>query len=470
MKKKMKVILLGSISIFAIVGLSIGSYFIYEHFHSKKILLDNSKNTSTNFFVEIQASSTSLKNHSNTILNQNFIDDNREEIINSVKNNSNFQNLPKDSIISNWGISFNEYKGVITVNYTTNMYYKDGEIISSNEIILNDIVGFKKEEFKITINADPSNDYVVGSNVSFSANVTNSQGQQITDFNNLGITTKWTIDNGESIFYNGLNADINLMNTGNHNLKFIITYHDTIGNDVTWSSMYSFNVLEKKFSLPTDSELLINNGKELKYNKWIPLKKSENELKNITNKYGVLNTFSLITKIYSDSNIMNSLLFSNIEVSLIENRNYDYLKFQITGNAKINISSFGKFPFADLVQGWNGLQINKGDQVKVVFEYNRSSNSLAKGKNQFDLSNVSYGVNLSSISNVTWKFLKDTVLNLPFTTDFNGRCGIWVNNRLERQSSYENRVHFAIIYNHVDEYNQFGNKDVNVLCDNNAKL
>lgn len=215
----------------------------------------------------------------------------------------------------------------------------------------------------------------------------------------------WYITPNENITnYNSLDCIVNLSNIGNHVLNCKIT-HD----NKTWNATnFNFNVDKKpSLLLPINEDLLIDTQKPLKYCGWVPIKKDKDFLLcNKLNEYGVLNTFSLITKIYADSTIMNSNDFNNINVSLLENNNYDYFKFEITGQSNKKINGFSRFPFAALIQGWSGYDLNANNNVKVVFEYMRSPTSTMNGTNKFDLSDINFGDNLGGASTITWKKTK----------------------------------------------------------------
>lgn len=281
---------------------------------------------------------------------------------------------------------------------------------------------------------------------------------------------KWDVNENYEIVTNNEKATITFKKQGIQKVNVKI-YSDSSMTKLLDEISTNVNVEQEDSIiinlLPTDEQLLIE-GKPLKYTSWIPLKKPSTFLVEETNKYGVVNTFSLITKIYANSNIMNQNDFDNLNVLLVNNNNYDYLKFEVNAIANKSLSGFGRFPFPSLIEGWKGTDINSSDKVKIIFEYQRNTSSSAKGKNTFDSNKVFFGNTLSSSSTIGWNKL-GVDIDLPFMTDFEAKCSIYVNdNLIKTSSSWDNRTHFAIIYNYQNEYDSY-NKDVNVLCDNKSK-
>lgn len=461
--KNKKIIWISLTSIVMIVGVSVGVTEIYKNFNNSSIESTNN-NGDTLFHVSINS------NNENIILNDDYFLKNQENFKQLVLENKNSLGLPKDSKITNWEIRYDQFEGKVFVNFQTDKYYKDNIVVEESKIIYNEIVGFKKNIINVKINPDPSNDYTLGKNVNFNVSLTDSEGNQITDLSKYNLIGKWNTSlNYESTQIDSFNTSITLNKIGKHTIYYEIKNLDP-NKSYSFVSSYDFNVASLPLTFPSDSELLIGNDKPLKHCTTALVKKDANFLISKVNEYGVLRTFSLITKIYADSNIMSLDNFNNIDVSLLENNNNDYFKFQITGIAKKTFSGFGLFPLSTITEGWSGAQINTNDNVKVIFEYSRNTSSNSKGTNHFDSNKVIFGGTLSSSSTITWNKL-GVNLDLPYTTDFSAKAEILVNNKtVKKSANWDNRTQIVTIYNHINEYDQFGNKDIYVVCDNKAKL
>lgn len=219
--------------------------------------------------------------------------------------------------------------------------------------------------------------------------------------------------------------------------------------------------LDLPVKIPTVSNIQIPTPIDLKIDKDVKsdyisssAKFNATKRNQLLNEYGVLNTFSLMTYIYADSNVFNNDMFSDISIKLLENNDYNYLKFSISGVAKKDINDFGKFPFTDLKPNLDKkpLNLKVGNEVEVIFEYNRK-NSSQMNQNSFDTGKISFDKNTSLLTqDITWRKINKS-LKIGYTNEFDSSVTIKLNNNQWIKTPFGNRTLITFMYFVNDEYN-----------------
>lgn len=420
---------------------------------------NNQNSTKTNYVVNTQL----VEHQSSTFLSTNFITNNKEKIDLLIESEITKNNdFVKDAKILKSEISFDELKGEIYAKTTIDKMLVNNEVNVKNFDVTFTFKGFKQESFNLEI---------IKNNETFQTNQKYSVSSKITSLSNDnldGIEYQWETTNGLSITTNGNSQmEFNAIQYGAQTIT--LNAFKNINGLKTKISTNSITIYVEQAPLffPDDTELLLT-GKTLKYSGYVfEQKLSREKTYEKLNEYGALKSFALITKMYSNSTIMEPSNFEDVRVNLLDNQNFDFFKFEIKATATKDVNNFGLFPFAGITNGWNGYNLKAGDKVRVIFTYKRSFLSNAKGQNKFDINKVSLGPQVSSDFSMKWHGLSASPsLNLPYTTDFLGGCQIYVNNNKIKWSDSDNRVFFAFVYNHKNEYSQNGNQDIYMLCDN----